>query len=377
MDVQTYNKVFLPQWTTASLFIRNLQLTLEGKCDKESLRQLQIIGWNEETKKFISDVLNLYKEKVVNELNSCSNYEHGNIKNCPICGKQSLSASNHYCRDHTNSDDTDTDKYHIEYDGVICTKVNWKTKEFYFTFKGKEYKYKQQGNISCNADTDHIRCVIKEFKEKTKDEENTMENYIVINGKKEELTEEQLNYLCMFNRFVQMAKEQFGLTITQKETAGETFKTLFGVDFSDCSERNNPFNNELNYREYYYTISSTDDIIVRDIKSNGIDESDERSIINANSFNDKDFAKQVYLHELLNRKLLKYAWDNNAEDCEWNGENLHYYIFLDTLSNKFRVEDYFNAKTLSTIHFSNEKIAEQAIKDIIEPFMAEHPEFVW
>lgn len=80
MDVQTYNKVFLPQWTTASLFIRNLQLTLEGKCDKESLRQLQIIGWNEETKKFISDVLNLYKEKVVNELNSCSNYEPGNIK---------------------------------------------------------------------------------------------------------------------------------------------------------------------------------------------------------------------------------------------------------------------------------------------------------
>lgn len=70
MDVQTYNKVFLPQWTMASLFIRNLQLTLEGKCDKESLRQLQIIGWNEETKKLISDALNLYKENVLNELNN-------------------------------------------------------------------------------------------------------------------------------------------------------------------------------------------------------------------------------------------------------------------------------------------------------------------
>lgn len=68
MDVQTYNKVFLPQWTTASLFIRNLQLTLEGKCDKESLKQLQIIGWSEETKKFISDILNFYKENVLNEL---------------------------------------------------------------------------------------------------------------------------------------------------------------------------------------------------------------------------------------------------------------------------------------------------------------------
>lgn len=166
MDVKTYNLKFIPQYETANCFIQNLQYTLEGKCDEESLRQVQIIGWSEQTKKFISDALNLYKEKVANELNSCSDCEHGDIKNCPICGKQSLSASNPYCRDHTNSDDTDTDKYHIEYDGVICTEVNWKTKEFYFTFKGKEYKYKQQGDISCNADTDHIRCVIKEFKEK-------------------------------------------------------------------------------------------------------------------------------------------------------------------------------------------------------------------
>lgn len=75
--------------------------------------------------------------------------------------------------------------------------------------------------------------------------ENTMDNYIVINGKKAELTEEQLNSLCMFNRFAQMVKEQFGLTITPKEPTGETFKTLFGVDFSDCSERKNPFNSEL------------------------------------------------------------------------------------------------------------------------------------
>ena len=72
-----------------------------------------------------------------------------------------------------------------------------------------------------------------------------MDNYIVINGKKAELTEEQLNSLCMFNRFAQMAKEQFGLTITQKEPTGETFETLFGTDFSDCSERKNPFNSEF------------------------------------------------------------------------------------------------------------------------------------
>lgn len=202
--------------------------------------------------------------------------------------------------------------------------------------------------------------------------ENTMENYIVINGKKAELTKEQLNYLCMFNRFAQMAKEQFGLTITPKETVGETFKTLFGVDFSDCSERKNPFNSELEDEDSYFLI---DDEGVNTGCYNPI--IDKHRLDNINSFNDKDFANQVYLHELLNRKLLKYAWDNEAEDGEWNGENLHYYIFLDTLSNKFRVEDYFNAKTLSTIYFSNKKVAKQAIKDVIEPFIKEHPEFVW
>lgn len=204
--------------------------------------------------------------------------------------------------------------------------------------------------------------------------ENTMENYIVINGKKAELTEEQLNYLCMFNRFAQVAKEQFGLTITQKETAGETFKTLFGVDFSDCSERKNPFNSELKDEDSYFIIDE------KGVKTSFYDSiTDKHRLNNVNSFNDKDFAKQVYLHELLNRKLLKYAWDNEAEDCNkiWNGENLHYFIFLDTLSNKFKVENYFNVKTLSTVYFSKKKVAEQAIQDVIEPFMKEYPEFIW
>lgn len=208
--------------------------------------------------------------------------------------------------------------------------------------------------------------------------ENTMENYIVINGKRAELTEEQLNSLYMFNRFAQMAKEQFGLTITPKETAGETFKTLFGVDFSDCSERKNPFNSELNYRDYrecYYMISPTDGIIIRDI----VDESDERSIINANSFNDKDFANQVYLHELLNRKLLKYAYDNEAEDVEWDcNSKQHYYIFFDYSDKVFSIATGISIyKNEGSVYFSKQEVAENAIEDIVKPFMEEHPEFIW
>ena len=198
-----------------------------------------------------------------------------------------------------------------------------------------------------------------------------MDNYIVINGKKAELTEEQLNSLCMFNRFAQMAKEQFGLTITQKEIAGETFKTLFGIDFSDCSERKNPF--ERRYGKEYFIISENDSI------SSAIDRNfndDNIAYKKVNHFNDYEFTKQVILHQLLNRKLLKYAWDNEAEDCEWDDNNTHYYIYFDSKNCNFKVD--LNTRIRSqNIYFSKKKVAEQAIKDVVEPFMIEYPEFVW
>ena len=201
--------------------------------------------------------------------------------------------------------------------------------------------------------------------------ENTMENYIVINGKKVELTEEQLNDLYMFNRFAQMAKEQFGLTITHKEPTGETFKTLFGVDFSDCSKRKNPFNSEpeeVNDSFYYITSDG--------VRLNDDDDYNTDMITVANSFNDEDFANQTYLHELLNRKLLKYAYDYKAEDCKWDNKNEHYYIYFDNTKYHYDIKtnQYYRSQN---IYFSKAEVARQAIEDIIKPFMIKYPEFVW
>lgn len=326
MDVQTYNKVFLPQWTTASLFIRNLQLTLESKCDKESLRQLQIIGWNEETKKFISDVLNLYKEKVVNELNSCSNYEHGKHKNCPICGKQSFSASNHIFV----YDEQPTTKNTKCGDVVLYANEVWMN----------------DGNNIVNLDDyiDKDGTILKPLIKNQTDEEtlkeNTMENYIVINGKKAELTKEQL--------------KQLGIEVEEK--------------------RNSPFD-RVSGSESYYFISAEDNI---DITSEAYIEVDQLYFDNANYFNDTDFANQVMLHQQLYRKLLKYAYDNNAEDREWDkaSVNSHYFIYFDSAKGHFVVGDNHYCHSQS-IYFSSENVAKQAIQDVVEPFLAEHPEFVW
>lgn len=163
-----------------------------------------------------------------------------------------------------------------------------------------------------------------------------MENYIVINGKKAELTKEQLKKL--------------GIEVKKK--------------------RNNPFNSELEDNDSYFIIDEG----VKTSFYNPI--TDKHRLDNVNSFNDKDFANQVYLHELLNRKLLKYSWDNEAEDCEWNGKNKHYYIYFDIVPRKFDVSSNWYNK-YQTVYFSNKKVAKQAIYDVIEPFMKEHTEFVW
>lgn len=167
-----------------------------------------------------------------------------------------------------------------------------------------------------------------------------MDNYIVINGKKAELIEEQL--------------EKLGIKVEKK--------------------RNNPFNSELKYGDKCFII---DEQGVKTFVYVPI--IDEYMLNNGNCFNDKDFANQVYLHELLNRKLLKYAWDNEGEDNKWNEDvnSVHYYIYFDTISRCFGVHENYSHKSASTVYFSSVDVARKAIEDVIEPFMEEHKDFEW
>nr|DAJ55449.1 MAG TPA: hypothetical protein [Caudoviricetes sp.] len=104
---------------------------------------------------------------------------------------------------------------------------------------------------------------------------------------------------------------------------------------------------------------------------------DNNSFLCHNYFNDKDFAQQVALHQLLYRKLLKFAYDNECEDDqEWNCVNRHWCILYDHGNNEFDVtwNDTFHN---SGVYFSTRESAVRAINEVVEPFMKEHPEFVW
>lgn len=157
------------------------------------------------------------------------------------------------------------------------------------------------------------------------------DNYAVINGKKIKLTGEQIEVLGI-----------------------ETRKPLFDKVDDD---------------EPYYFINCYDDIEAASCE-------DDALFDNVNYFNDMYFAHQVALHQLLYRKLLKFAYENGCEDREWGTKYEHWRIYYDTDSDKFDI-DVNDAFKYQGVYFSTRRGAERAIEEVIKPFIKEHPEFVW
>ena len=164
--------------------------------------------------------------------------------------------------------------------------------------------------------------------------------------------------------------KEIKLTIDGKEVrlTDEQLKML-GI-----ATRNNPFDRTSNpCGEYFYT-----DVF----GSVGVGSEEYSDVWKqlgnaANYFNDKNFANQVALHQLLYRKLLKFAYDNGYEDkAKWNNTNRHWRIWYDHCNNVFDVgwSDIFQS---SDVYFSTEEGAGRAIREVVIPFMKEHPEFVW
>ena len=161
------------------------------------------------------------------------------------------------------------------------------------------------------------------------------DNYAVINGRRIKLTDEQV-------------------------------KTL-GI------ERKNPFDRVDGDDRHYYAIVGCD--VLRRADINDIT---DRGLYNAiNYFNDKTFAEQVSLHQLLYRKLLKFAYDNGFEDtAEWDRNNSHWCIRYNDNREKFDSYCQNGYKALD-VYFSSKEGAERSIKEVIEPFMKKHPNFMW
>ena len=182
--------------------------------------------------------------------------------------------------------------------------------------------------------------------------------------------------------------DKFTIEITDVMT-GEDGKTVYrmndfnslvfdegGLDRLETAEpkKKSPFN-RVEYAGPYYCIGVSGNVNcqreVRDAVDNG-------AFAVANYCTDKFLLEQRALHETLNRLLWRYSEEHGGDSKEWGLGHRHWYIFkyederggFGTASN-----DAFNVQGIP--YFATQCIANDAIHDIVGPFMAEHPEFVW
>lgn len=161
-----------------------------------------------------------------------------------------------------------------------------------------------------------------------------MENYIVINGKKAELTPEQLKAL--------------------------------GLE----TEIKSPF--EMKAGELYWHITSDGRVISE--YANIVNYYADRHNV-ANYCTDRKMLQQQAYRETLNRLLWRYSMEHKGNEIEWGNDKQKYQIWYCHKDKDFRVTSYMCTQFIGSVYFTKKEIAQNAIKEIIEPFMAEHPDF--
>ena len=164
--------------------------------------------------------------------------------------------------------------------------------------------------------------------------------------------------------------KEIKLTIDGKEVQlTEEQLRLLGIE----PKKKNPFDRVGN-GDRFFAIDNMNGIQTCTEMSYARDEAYYNGI---NYFNDKKFAKQVALHQLLYRKLLKYSYDNEFEDEEWNGTNMHAYIIYNFTRKNYDIRWTRDEKEPGTVYFKTPTRATAALNEVVMPFVKEHPEFVW
>ena len=165
---------------------------------------------------------------------------------------------------------------------------------------------------------------------------NEMDNYICINGKKTELTEEQMRQL--------------------------------GIE----PPKVDPF--DVKHGDNYYHLDSCSDVVENKFISGW--ESDVARLKVSNACKDRKLMEQRAMHETLSRLLWRFAMQNGGVP-DWHCR--YYYIYLG-VSGRYEV---FAVSCVAGLcypgfqRFSSKEIAQRAIDEIVNPFLAEHPDFVW
>ncbi len=165
---------------------------------------------------------------------------------------------------------------------------------------------------------------------------NKNENYIMLNGKKIPLTDEQIKLM----------------------RADEPKKSPF--DRADLNDK-------------FYFVES-DFNCLRTIENNT--ELDNYLFECGNYCTDEDIMKQHALHMKLNNLLWRYSMTHGGDKINWDDNTeTKVEIFYDAAMDVVECAEHAILKTFGTVPFDSEETAKAAIEEIVKPFIAEHPDF--
>ena len=167
-----------------------------------------------------------------------------------------------------------------------------------------------------------------------------MENYIMFEGKKIPLTDEQVEMLKNARKPEEVKKNPF----KRASEDGEYYFIQYDGTVDSDTER-------------HYT-------------------SDTNCFSAANYCTDKELMEQRALHETLNRLLWRFSMENGEVENKWDCEHSHWVIKYVHDSGAFCTSWTTVTQHIGSVYFSTDELAQRAIEEIIKPFMKEHPELV-
>ena len=127
----------------------------------------------------------------------------------------------------------------------------------------------------------------------------------------------------------------------------------------------NPFERKLG-DSYFYIASHMGVYTTRD---DGIDP-DDMMFDTANYCHDKELMERRALHETLNRLLWRYSEMNGGGEKRGG-----HFIYLSYSGGMY--VGHCSYACCGDVYFKTKAAAEAAIEEVVKPFMAAHPEFVW
>ena len=136
--------------------------------------------------------------------------------------------------------------------------------------------------------------------------------------------------------------------------------------------KKNPLFERQSYGDEYYFINSIGEV------GSSCDftyDYDLTRYNNANYCTDEELLKQRALEEILARRLWRYSMEHGGDKIDWGDGQCKYVIYYDTENDLFYTTSNITYQTINTTYFVDYKIALNAIKEVVEPFMKEHPGF--